>query len=549
MTKLEEAVKKILIDDFSINNNQATSTNTSGDWVFKYTTTDGDMAVSSLYSDIYTAKNTTYRKATKMLFKFIKKTLKKKPRDIKIELLPTNMKSFKEHQEASVKSVNFAFDNFSIPTNGHASLIEELASNADGDQYRIFDSNSSSVLSYVETVQLMRKVFPKHGRNIVLSEDTNSMKKIIDHLVTEGFTKGTLYVDANEVECYIDIINENRDRFVDGLSIHSVELSENHESTSSVMESVAVSNFLAFAQEIPNSFGNKQGLFNLYRRRLGLSEQLSFRSHVDLEKIDVRERYINGDVFNVGDIFFSESREMLSVQERCQNHIIGSDDKKYFINKIEEGVDDPAIFKAVFLAGGPGSGKSFTVGKTALTALGFKLVNSDPAFERGIKKAGGTMDPEFIFSPKGQDIRVKAKALTTKQLDLYLNGRLGLIIDGTGKDFKKITDQADAMKALGYDVSMIFVNTDLQTAINRDLKRSRTVGVKKLTPMWQRVQNNIGKFQAYFRDNFIIVDNSDGANIEKATLDAYKKMAKFSNKLPTSKIARTWIKKMKGMDQ
>lgn len=67
--------------------------------------------------------------------------------------------------------------------------------------------------------------------------------------------------------------------------------------------------------------------------------------------------------------------------------------------------------------------------------------------------------------------------------------------------------------------------------------------------MWQRVQNNIGKFQAYFRDNFIIVDNSDGSNIEKATLDAYKKMAKFSNKLPTSKIARTWIKKMKGMDQ
>ena len=56
------------------------------------------------------------------------------------------------------------------------------------------------------------------------------------------------------------------------------------------------------------------------------------------------------------------------------------------IPKLEEGVNDPAIFKAVFLAGGPGSGKSFMVGQTGLTGLGFKIVNSDTAFETAIKK-------------------------------------------------------------------------------------------------------------------------------------------------------------------
>ena len=54
---------------------------------------------------------------------------------------------------------------------------------------------------------------------------------------------------------------------------------------------------------------------------------------------------------------------------------------------LEEGVNDPAIFKAVFLAGGPGSGKSFVVGKSALTSFGLKLVNSDNAFEQALKKA------------------------------------------------------------------------------------------------------------------------------------------------------------------
>jgi len=35
---------------------------------------------------------------------------------------------------------------------------------------------------------------------------------------------------------------------------------------------------------------------------------------------------------------------------------------KSFYSFLEEGVNDPAIFKAVFMAGGPGSGKSFVTG-------------------------------------------------------------------------------------------------------------------------------------------------------------------------------------------
>ena len=80
--------------------------------------------------------------------------------------------------------------------------------------------------------------------------------------------------------------------------------------------------------------------------------------------------------------------------------------------QVNEGVNDPAIFKAVFLAGGPGSGKSFVVGKTGLTALGLKLINSDPAFENLLKKAGLGLTPDDMFSPKGQDVRIGAKKLT-----------------------------------------------------------------------------------------------------------------------------------------
>ena len=53
--------------------------------------------------------------------------------------------------------------------------------------------------------------------------------------------------------------------------------------------------------------------------------------------------------------------------------------------QLQEGVYDPNIFQAVFLAGGPGSGKSF-VARTTTGGLGMKVVNSDDAFERLLKK-------------------------------------------------------------------------------------------------------------------------------------------------------------------
>ena len=209
-----------------------------------------------------------------------------------------------------------------------------------------------------------------------------------------------------------------------------------------------------------------------------------------------------------------------------------------------EGVDDPAIFKAVFLAGGPGSGKSFIVGKTGLPALGLKVINSDDAYEAAMKKAGMEMSPENIFSVQGQDIRGKAKALTGKKQARYLMGRLGVVVDGTGKEFDKVKKQAQAMKALGYDVAMIFVNTDLDTAISRDAKRARTIGEKEVTKYWKEVQRNIGAFQTFFgKPNMLIVDNSDGKDYQKETLRAYKDVRKFLDKPPENVKAKSWIKR------
>lgn len=211
------------------------------------------------------------------------------------------------------------------------------------------------------------------------------------------------------------------------------------------------------------------------------------------------------------------------------------------IKDIDEGVNDPAIFKAIFLAGGPGSGKSFIVGKTGLTSLGFKVVNPDTAFEKALNKAGLEMNPDNIFSIKGQDIRGKAKELTDKQQALYLKGRLGLVIDGTGKDASKILKQRGLLQKLGYSTAMILVNTDKETALKRNDARPRRLDPEEVGKMWDEVQSNLGRYQQAFKKRFIIVDNSEGKDYNKETIRAYRIMSKFAKAEPMNPIAKDWI--------
>ena len=209
---------------------------------------------------------------------------------------------------------------------------------------------------------------------------------------------------------------------------------------------------------------------------------------------------------------------------------------------IMEGVNDPSIFKAVFLAGGPGSGKSFVVGKTALKALGFRLINSDKLFEKGLKSAGLTTDPDDIASAQGQAVRASAIELTGKILEIALTGRMGIVVDGTGKDYAKIKKQVDMVRDLGYSVHMIFVNTDLETSLLRNSQRDRVLPDDMVTKMWKDVQTNIGKFQTLFRQRMIIVDNSDDSDTEAVTMSAYKKIQSWAAKAPENAIAVKWIK-------
>lgn len=207
--------------------------------------------------------------------------------------------------------------------------------------------------------------------------------------------------------------------------------------------------------------------------------------------------------------------------------------------ELQEGVYDPNIFKAIFLAGGPGSGKSYVVRRTT-GGLGMKIVNSDDIYEKMLNDAGLETTPEDIFSDKGQEIRVRAKGVTKRMQGNFLQGRLGLIIDGTGKDYDKIAKQVAGLKNIGYECYMVFVNTSLETAQERNRMRKRTLPEKQVEEMWKGVQKNIGKFQSLFgSSSMIIVDNNNAG--EDVFEKVWKRIAMLVRKKVTNHIAKRWI--------
>ena len=209
---------------------------------------------------------------------------------------------------------------------------------------------------------------------------------------------------------------------------------------------------------------------------------------------------------------------------------------------LQEGLQDPNIFKAFFLAGGPGSGKSYVVRSTT-GGTGLRIVNSDDLFEKYLKDAGFDMDMSTKKAEREAEerdkMRKRAKQLTKKRQANYLEGRIGLIIDGTGKDYEKIAKQATQLKQLGYDVHMIFVNTSLDTALERNAKRERTVPEDVAVKSWNAVQRNIGKFSQYFRQNFVVVDNNNSE--EDVMTPVFKQIKGLLKKPVKSPIAREWV--------
>ena len=414
------------------------------------------------------------------------------------------MKTFNRFvKEDKTKGAVFSFGRFNPPTVGHAKLVDKLTKSTSGGYVPlIYMSHSQDAkknpLDFGTKQKFMNLFF---GRKVgVMNSNARQVFEIVTDLYTQGYTKIRMVVGSDRVKEFTTILNKYNSvkgrhgfyKFDDIQIISAGERDPDSDDVSGMSASkmrlaASENDFESFKTGVPDQ-KHADKLWKAVRRGMNLKE-------------DTLPSYMQEDLLN-------------------------------------EGVYDQGIFKAVFLMGGPGSGKSEVVNGLSLKALGLKLVNTDSAFEKGLKKAGLSLDLSKN-DPKDYDpIRARAKEVTKIGMDMYMDGRLGLIFDTTSANDSKIQAYKKNLDVLGYESKMIYVQTSLKNAQSRNQARPRKVPPEIVTQDWNKSNANAIKLQKMFGRDFIKIENDDTLNaLKKKTNGLYGKLMSWTGVFPNNKVA------------
>lgn len=200
--------------------------------------------------------------------------------------------------------------------------------------------------------------------------------------------------------------------------------------------------------------------------------------------------------------------------------------------RLNEGVNDPHIFKAIFTLGGPGSGKT-TLANKLVAGSGLRPVNVDQFYEMLMGQIAGGYDDE-LYQHAGTKMM--------KRLELLAHERLGLLIDGTGRNLKYITGIKEQLEKLGYQTMAIFVDTDLETALLRNQMRKRKVNPDAVKDMHAAVRKNEDDLKKIFGKNLVVVNNTTSLpNLHNTS----KTVTNFLNAPVDNPQAKKWVNQQK----
>ena len=410
-----------------------------------------------------------------------------------------------------------AFGRFNVPTIGHGLLAKKVVDTAKSVKadHIVYASRTQDAkknpLDVDTKVKYLKKMFP--GINFkAANEDVRTFIEMAAKLSEEGYKNLVMIAGSDRIEEYQKLLDKYNGKDFKFNSIKVVSAGERDPdadgaagmSGTKMREAAIKGDFKAFRSGIPKTLSDKE------------TKELMEK----VRKIMIKEE------FNVDEAF---------------------------IEILTEGVHDKAIFKAVFLAGGPGSGKDYVLDNT-LAGHGMTEINSDKALEFLMDKEGLDKTMPASENEKKDIVRGRAKNITELRQRLALLGRNGLIINGTGDDVEKITKIKKKLEEIGYDSSMVVVNTADEVSKQRNIERGqrggRTVPENIRKEKWDNVQAGRAEFAKMFGPNYMEFDNSEDLRTappevvkakKEEMLQLFTNVKNFVAAKPTSDVAKEWI--------
>lgn len=269
------------------------------------------------------------------------------------------VKSFSDYVTESRGDVTIVFGRFNPPTSGHEKLFETLKKVARGGTYRIYASKSQdpkkNPLQFKEKIKFLRKMFPKHARNIMADADARTVIEVAVKLYEQGFTKMSMVAGSDRIKEFEILLNKYngvkaRHGFYqfEGLIkvISAGERDPDNDDVSgmsaSKLRAAAQANDLKlFSKGMPKGYKSAIELFNAVRKGMGLKESKSFRKHVELPTVSqTREEYVEGKLYSEGDkVQIIESGEVGTILNCGANYLtvqLQEGNKKVWLDAVKE---------------------------------------------------------------------------------------------------------------------------------------------------------------------------------------------------------------------
>ena len=475
--------------------------------------------------------------------------------------------------ENTEKHAVMAFGRMNPPTTGHEVLVHKVKSVAKqvGGSHHIILSHSQDAaknpLTAAQKVKHAKRFFPDTNISLATKEEPNFLTQAAK-LHKQGVTHLHMVAGSDRVAEYHKLLHKYNGTHEGALfnfkkiTLHNAGARDpDAEGTSgmsaSKMRSHATSNnFDDFKQGIPKHVPEHHAkeLFRDVRKGMQIKEESEPRipkkegqpdksdKHSDLYTDEDPKGTIQGLKFATTEDAEESVRKIkssgrphahkiqaaIAMEQRAKVMGKASAAAVYrsFINSMKEktkdvneefeilleGVHDQGIFKVVFLAGGPGSGKDFVLNNT-LDGQGLTEINSDKALEFLMDKEGLNKTMPADETEKRNLVRGRAKNITELRQQLALLGRNGLIINGTGDDVVKTKKIKDQLEKLGYESSMLLVNTRDDISAQRNIERGQRGGRAVPEPIrkekWDNVQYARTEYAKMFGANYSEFDNSE----------------------------------------